>query len=233
MRATLSIDLDPDAVDDLLAALPAALAGDEAAARRYARAWHALVREVVERDPQAPPATTTVLDHVALTAPFAPGGPVAALLSAAAGIIEGMDAPVSVATRSAAPGATLPDPLSYQRFERVVLQELSGAGTGLEPWMATWQLSVSDVARLFGVSRQAVQQWLQDGVPPARQPKLAVILRIADLLERNLQPGRVPAVVRTPADAYEGRTILQVIARDAQDQVLASVARSFDWAATA
>ena len=58
--------------------------------------------------------------------------------------------------------------------------------------MAGWQLSVSDVARLFGVTRQAVQQWLEDGVPAARQPKLLQILRIGDLLERNLQPSADP-----------------------------------------
>jgi hypothetical protein len=169
-----------------------------------------------------------VLDHLALTAPFAPGGPIAALVSAARGII----ADVPPLPTDAGP-ATLPDPVAYQRFSRVVLLELSGAGTGLERLIAAWQLSVSDVARLFGVARQAVQQWLDDGVPPARQPKLATILRIADLLDRNLLPERVPAVVRTPAAAYGDRSILQAIADDDHESVREVVERSFDWAATA
>ena len=56
---------------------------------------------------------------------------------------------------------------------------------------------------------------------------------MAELLERNLQPERIPAVVRTPARAYGGRSILEAIAADDHDAVLASVERSFDWSSTA
>ena len=218
--------LDGTIVHDLRTSLGAALRGDEAAARRYARAWRRLVREVAAgREP--PVAALDVLDHLALTAPFAPEGPVAALVSAAAGIMGGM---TSRPFRDVA--SDLPEVLDYHRFSRVVLLELSGAGTGLERLMAAWQLSVTDVGRLFGVARQAVQQWLDDGVPPARQPKLGVVLRIADLLERNLQPERMPAVVRTPARAHGNRSILQAIGDDDHDRVLEVVARSFDWSAT-
>ena len=212
----------------VLAELPAALSGDEAAARRYARAWHELVRELLASRPNAPAAAADVLDLVALTAPFAAGGPLRALMSAASGILPSK-------SRSAPPTVPLeiPDTLDYQRFARVVLQELSGAGTGLERVMAAWQLSVTDVARLFGVARQAVQQWLGQGVPPARQPKLTALLRLAELLERNLRPERIPAIVRAPADAYGGRSILQTIADDKHDSLLDVVERSFDWSATA
>lgn len=219
--------LDRDAVAAVLAPLEGALRGDEASARRFARAWRRLVRHVAGDGP-VEPAALDVLDHLALTAPFAAGGPIAALVSAARGII----ADVPPLPTDAGP-ATLPDPVAYQRFSRVVLLELSGAGTGLERLIAAWQLSVSDVARLFGVARQAVQQWLDDGVPPARQPKLATVLRIADLLDRNLLPERVPAVVRTPAAAYGDRPILQAIADDDHEAVREVVERSFDWAATA
>jgi len=226
----MSVTLGPlrDAgIEAVLSPLADAIRGDEAAARRYARAWRRLVRDVVGGS-DAPEATVDVLDHLALTAPFAPGGPVAALVSAAGGIIE--DVPLEPLGTDP---ATLPDPLAYQRFSRVVLLELSGAGTGLERLMAAWQLSITDVARLFGVARQAVQQWLDDGAPAARQPKLATILRIADLLDRNLLPERVPADVRTPAAAHGDRSILQAIAADDQEDVHEAVARSFDWASTA
>lgn len=213
-------------VDAVLRPLPSALRGDEASARRYARAWRRLVRDLLTGD--APPGAVDVLDQLALTAPFAASGPIDALVSAAGGIIDGVP-PTPVVVDPAA----FPDPLAYQRFSRVVLLELSGAGTGLERLMAAWQLSVTDVARLFGVARQAVQQWLDDGAPAARQPKLATILRLADLLDRNLLPERVPGVVRTPAAAYGNRSMLQAIAADDQGAVYEAVARSFDWASTA
>jgi hypothetical protein len=133
---------------------------------------------------------------------------------------------------SSAP-APVPTPLHYERFTLAVLDELSGRGSDLARLMAGWQLSVSDVARLFSVSRQAVQQWLEDGVPPARQPTLLQILRIADLLQANLQSSRIPAVVRSDAGAYGGRSMLELIADGRHDELLGSVERSFDWASTA
>ncbi len=217
---TLPIDL---LLEEVVAFLPRALAGDEAAGRRYARAWRRLVHAVVPDD--SPAAAAVILDHLALTAPFDPGGPARALVSVASGIIG----PVPIATDTGP--APLPQALDYQRFSRTVLAEISGAGTGLERLLAGWQLGISDVARLFGVSRQAVQQWLDDGVPPSRQPKLQDVHRIADLLERNMLSERIPAVVRSPAPAFDDLSMLELIALDRHGELLEEVARSFDWAA--
>jgi hypothetical protein len=225
--AVTTIELPADLVREVERALPRALRGEAAAARRYAKAWRALVRSLLAtRDAGA--AAADVLDHVALTAPFHPDGPLQALLSATSGIIEDMR-PSAVSS----PPAPLPAPLDYERFTLAVLQELSGPGQELARLTTGWQLSISDVARLFGVTRQAVQQWLDDGIPAARQPKLLQILRIGELLERNLQPARIPAVVRSGAGAYGGRSMLALIAEDRQDELLDSVEHSFDWASTA
>jgi hypothetical protein len=220
--------LATDARHVVLSELPAALSGNEEAAGRYARAWHELVRELLAGHPDAPAVAGDVLDLVALTAPFTKGGPLRALMSAAAGIMPSM-------ARTAPPAVrlVLPDAPDVQRFARVVLRELSGSGTGIEHAMASWQLTVTDVGRLFGVARQAVQQWLGQGVPPARQAKLTSVLRLTELLERNLQPERIPGIVRTAVGAYGGRSILEMIADDEQDTLLHVVERSFDWSATA
>jgi transcriptional regulator with XRE-family HTH domain len=215
--------------------LEPALRGEERAARRYARAWRLLVRSVLEQEaPDAPAAAGRVLEHLALTAPFSPwvaargpaDGSLAAVVSELRGMLPGMTPLPAPRVSTAAP---LPDDLDYTRFSRFVLLELSGAGTGLQSLLASWELSVTDLARLFGVRRQAVQQWLQDGVPPSRQPKLAAVLRIADLLERNLLPQRIPAVVRSPSPAYGDVSMLDAIAGDRHGQVLQLVRRSFDW----
>lgn len=225
----MTVDLLEAPADRIERLLPDALSGDERAARAYARAWNDLVERLLAEHPDAPPGTGDVLRHLALTAPFHPEGPVVALLSAASDIIQGMSAaPARTSTPS-----QVPHVLDYRRFSRFVLLEGSGAGTGLERLLAGWELTVTELAGLFGVRRQAVQQWLDGGVPPSRQPKLAVVHRIADLLERNLRPERIPAAVRAPAAAFGDASILVLIAADRHDELLDAVARSFDWAATA
>lgn len=94
-------------------------------------------------------------------------------------------------------------------------------------------LSRTELAGLFGITRQAVSKWLEEGVPPARQPKLLTVLDLAELLARQLQAGRLPAVVRRPAPAFGDRSMIEVIAADHHQELLAQVERSFDWAATA
>jgi transcriptional regulator with XRE-family HTH domain len=94
-------------------------------------------------------------------------------------------------------------------------------------------LNAGELAHLFGVSRQAVSRWLEQGVPPARQPKLVTILDIAENLTRQLRPERLPAVVRKPAAAFEDLSMLEMIAEDRHDELLRRVRESFDWAATA
>jgi hypothetical protein len=226
MATATATHLDPELASEVERWLPAALAGDERAARRYARAWRELIRAFRSDHPGAPASVADVLEHLAVTAPFDPEGPLRALVSAASGIIPGMDVhTIPRTTRQALPGS-----VEYQRFARAVLAELSGAGTGLEAFMAAWGLTATNVARLFRVRRQAVQQWLDEGVPGARQPKLHTILEIADLLERNLLPERIPGIVRAPGEAYDGRSMLEVIADDRHAELLESVRRSFDWA---
>ena len=222
-----------EAIDRSLAA---ALGGDDGAAAAYTRAWRALVRLLVRSEaPDTEPALADVLDLMALEAPFSPwlatfgpGEGAALLLQARIRSAAGLGVPAEpVAGTSFQPDL---DRLDLARFARHVWLELQGGEGELARLAASWRLSQTDLARLFGVKRQAVAQWLEDGVPPARQPKVLTIVRIAELLERNLRAERIPAVVRSPAEALGG-TMLEVIAADRQDELLSSVARSFDWSA--
>lgn len=224
MSTVLLVRLDPRLEAEVLRWLPHALEGDERATRRYARAWRKLVRTLSREQPDAPTSTVAVLDHFALTAPFDPEGPLRALASVATAIIPGMEVTTTVPAQGAARAA------DYRRFSNVVLSELADPGSGIERLVHTWHLSITDVGRLFGVSRQAVQQWLDDGVPGARRAKLAGILEIADLLERNLLPERIPGVVRTPAEAFGNLSMLEAIAVGRHVELLEHVRRSFDWA---
>lgn len=96
-----------------------------------------------------------------------------------------------------------------------------------------FQLDRQALADVFRVRRQAVDQWFQRGVPADRQAKLTTLLALAELLARKLRAGSVPGVARTAAAAYGNRTMLQMIAADEHDALLADVRSSFDWASSA
>ena len=221
--------VEADLVRELERELPAALAGDEDAARRYARAWHQLVLHVIGSRSGSPASAVGVLDRLALTAPFDPLGPIHALMSVATTISGELNQRSSIRSSP----VILPAAIDFDGFTRAVLDELSGAGSALRSLLSSWQLSTAEAARLFGVTRQAMQQWLEGGVPAARHPKVLAVLRIADLLSRNIQPERIPGIVRSPASGFDAATMLQLIAQDRHQELLDSVARSFDWAATA
>jgi hypothetical protein len=106
-------------------------------------------------------------------------------------------------------------------------------GAALRRVMEVLALDRTETARLFGVTRQALEHWRRHGVPADRQQKLTAILSIAELLEKHLRPGVVPGVVRTPAPAYGERTMLELMEADEHRRLLESVRSSFDWAASA
>jgi len=224
MGTTTLVRLAPDAVARIERSLPGALRGDQAACRDYADAWRTLVADLLEAY-DAHRSAVAVLERLAIVAPFHPDGPFRGLVSVASGIIAGMSA-----TAARVAPADLPPPADLERFTRLVLADLAGAGSGLPHLMAAWELSVTDVARLFGVRRQAVQQWLDQGVPSARRSKLVTILGIADLLERNLLPERIAGIVRASSPADGGRSMLEAIAEDRHEELLERTRRSFDWA---
>ena len=104
--------------------------------------------------------------------------------------------------------------------------------TLLDPVAETFELSETDLGRLFGVSRQAVGQWRERGVPSSRMAKLATTAAICDLLRHRLKPERIPGIARRPARAYGGLSMLEMIEGDRQDELQAEIRRSFDWAAS-
>ena len=104
--------------------------------------------------------------------------------------------------------------------------------TLLDPIAETFELTETELGRLFGVSRQAVGQWRERGVPSNRMAKVATVAAIGDLLRHRLRPERIPGIARRPADAYGGLSMLETIERDRQDELQAEIRRSFDWGST-
>lgn len=106
-------------------------------------------------------------------------------------------------------------------------------GSALQDAMEMLDLSSKDMAGLMGVTRQAVEKWLRVGPPPERLGKIAATAGIAGTLRYRLRAGMPPVVVRRPAEAYGGRTMLDVIADDEHEWLLRSLQESFDFAPVA
>ncbi|MEX0991037.1 MAG: hypothetical protein WD004_02020 [Actinomycetota bacterium] len=135
----------------------------------------------------------------------------------------------------------LPDVLGPEDFDRFASMA-AGAHPGsvahpgtvaLDRIERLLDLSETEVGALFGISRQAITSWRAKGIPRSRQRRLADIMRIADLLHLRLIPDRIPGIVRTPSPAYGGRTMLEMIADGEEQELLAQLRSTFDWARTA
>lgn len=98
----------------------------------------------------------------------------------------------------------------------------------LERAMRVWDLSVSKTARMFGVSRQAFQKWLDSRPPADRLTDVARLDRATQLLVDHVRPTRIPAVVRRPAKRLGGRSLLDVALDGDLDTVVAELERTFD-----
>lgn len=241
--------------------IPTALTGSEGATRAYVEAWTALslrcLRIAQENLPDlvleangelavvdAKQSRTTVgkplLDYLAINAPFsswvtrygAGRGAAMFLLVELREAIPGLS-PIPIdPLYSALPHWNI-DREGFARFARHVWVALQREKPLLHRIQSVFDLSLTDLAGLFGVRRQAVSQWLDEGIPAARQTKALVVAQIADLLERNLALDRIPAIARTPARAYDDRSMLELIAEDRERELLAKTRTSFDWASTA
>lgn len=125
---------------------------------------------------------------------------------------------------------------SRARFRWVALRMLAelDAPADLARIQSTFDASKVELAGLFGVSRQAIGQWLDAGrVPAERAEKVAAVGALAEVLARNLKTERIPGVVRRGAEAYEGMTMLDLIRADRHMELLEGTRATFDWSVTA
>jgi hypothetical protein len=95
--------------------------------------------------------------------------------------------------------------------------------------MDAFQLSKTELGKLFGVSRQAIDGWLIHGVPAERQEKLNALTSLAEFWGRKFAAGRLPGMARTPADTFHGLTILELVSVDRHRELLDIVREGFDW----
>ena len=134
--------------------------------------------------------------------------------------------PREVADELVAAGSEDPDWLqafTTELDERVARGQLARV-------LSVWGLSQADAAALFGVSRQAVSKWLRSGVPAVRLEAVADLAAATDLLVRYLRRDRIPAVVRRPAAALGGRSLVDLVGSGKTHEALAGCRAMFDFA---
>ena len=105
-------------------------------------------------------------------------------------------------------------------------------GRSLAMLQAVWGLNQAEMARLFGVSRQAVSKWLSHGAPAERMEALADLVAATDLLVRYLKRDRIPAVVRRPMVALAGNSLVDLWAQGDTQSALAACRRMFQFEQT-
>jgi DNA-binding XRE family transcriptional regulator len=190
------------------------------------------------RGPTETPWVKAVLEQEAMSIPFSAWvgtlGPGHGTAGAVAALLRSM---LHGTVALTPPNGRLPhwqlDERQLVRFSRAVLDELSRTHTPLDHIGELLGLTQTQLAALFGVRRQALDQWVTRGVPADRQEKLATVGEIADLLAAKLKRDRIPGVVRRAATAYGDRSILDAIAAGDEERALTELRDAFDWAAAA
>lgn len=240
--------------------IPMALSGNRAAAFTYIALWRELKNSVlsglhdIQPDlvlnvqghlyiadvKQRPaPGSTLVLEAEALEAPFSSWvvvtddvgtGACVALVQKVRELLPGFH-PISM------PANALPHweqtESQIRAFRRHVSSALNETDPPLERIMNVFDLSLTELGDLFGVSRQAVTQWLEYGIPENRLAKVSTVVAIADLFDYRLRSERIPGIVRREAAAYGGLTALEMIKQEQHDALLDIARDSFAWSVPA
>ena len=103
------------------------------------------------------------------------------------------------------------------------------AGQSLARTLGVWDVSQSQAARLFGVSRQAVSKWLAQGAPAERAQAIADLAAATDLLVRYLKRDRIPAVARRPVPAANGDSLIDLLGQGRTPELLALCRAMFSF----
>ena len=127
--------------------------------------------------------------------------------------------PATVITKTKFTAKTkTPPPATQQQFSAVPLREA----------MTALGLSTVDIADVMGTDPRTIE-WLLNGPPASRIAKIDALVEAAEMLSDRLRDGTPAEVVRRCADAYDGRTMLEVFADDDHEQLLRSISNSFDY----
>jgi hypothetical protein len=99
----------------------------------------------------------------------------------------------------------------------------------LDEIVATFGLSETELADLFGVRRPSLAGWREHGLPQARRATAERLHDLAMVFRRELIASRIAEIVRTKDDWLGGRTILETIKIDGPEHVYGYLHRLFSY----
>ena len=110
-------------------------------------------------------------------------------------------------------------------------RNLSGrkSALALKQTAERWSLSKAQTGRLFGISRQAVDEWYAKGVPPARVADVLRTADLADALHKRFLPDRLPQIVREAMPGLGNTSIIETIERHGTVAVFEMLDRAFGY----
>jgi transcriptional regulator with XRE-family HTH domain len=112
-------------------------------------------------------------------------------------------------TASAFPGtAALPHSRSNTPYDAGFNEK---AQRQLDAIRTTLQLTGAELADLFGVSRQAVEQWMGHRVPTERAADIDRLAEVTEELAKRFKAQRLPAIARGPLPLLDDRSILETL----------------------
>lgn len=237
--AEAAAELNPEMTDSFELVTPRALAGSFEACVTFVRHLRRYVDEVSDEvDPHRRLRETGFHQTLLLRALSAPltgwvgsfgfGRGIAASVAASALELTPLSTPIAVPS-GLAPEVGRAD---LVEFERRVLATLRLEDNPLVVIGRELQLSKTEMGELFSVSRQAVSEWMDKGIPSGRMRDVSQVLKATSILSRKLKPGRTSLVARRPAAALGGRTLIEAM-RDDPEEALAAIEGSFDWSGAA
>lgn len=110
-----------------------------------------------------------------------------------------------------------------QRIERGLRSE------PLRRFERVWQVSASQAAAMFGVSRQAYAKW-STAMPADRLVAVALLDETTQMLLDRLKVDRIPAAVRRPSEMLGGLSLLELAQQQRFDDLRDAVRSMFDIA---
>jgi DNA-binding transcriptional regulator YiaG len=110
----------------------------------------------------------------------------------------------------------------------VQLLERHLSGDPLRRIERVWQLSASQTAAMFNVSRQAYSKWRSGGVPADRREDVRQLDESTQIMLEHVRVERIAATVRRAAPSLGGLTLIQVATQSGSAAARNAVRDTFD-----